>query len=214
MSKTTAPLLSFDARGQLGQTLVYSSWKGRAYARRYVVPANPQTAEQTKTRSVFSGLNAIWRFMPATAQAAWNLYADNSRITARNAWLKANVRALRGSADLTPITLSPAAGSGLTAQGIEVTPTVGGATIAVVEPTLPAGWTIVAAHALAIAQQDPHGATTAEIVSGSDTTTPYSIALTGLTTGTTYVIGAWFEYAKADGSKAYGAAQQTTVTPT
>lgn len=214
MSKTVAPLLSFDARGQLGKTLVYSSWKGRAYARRYVVPANPQTAEQTLTRSVFSGLNAIWRFMPAPAQAAWNLFADNSRITARNAWLKANVSPLREAADLTAILLSPSAGSGLAAQAIDATATPGGALVGLVAPALPQGWSIVSAHAMAIAQQDPHGASTADIVSTSDATDPYDMTLTGMDTGIVYVVGAWFEYAKPDGSRAYGPSLQTTVTPT
>lgn len=214
MSKTVAPLLSFDARGQLGQTLVYSSWKGRAYARRYVIPANPQTAAQTLTRDVFKGLNSIWRFMPAAAQAAWNLYADNSRITARNAWLKANVSPLREAVDLIPITVSPSAGSGLSADAIAVAATIGGATVSVDPPTLPAGWTIANVHALAIRDQDPHGATTAQIVTASDNVAPYDLTLTGMDTGIRYIVGAWIEYTKPDGSPAYGAALQSTVTPT
>lgn len=214
MSKTTAPLLSFDARGQLGETLVYSSWKGRPYARRYVIPANPRTAAQTQTRDTFRGLNSIWRYLPAAAIGAWNLYADNSRITARNAWLKQNVSPLRPATDLQPILLSPAAGGGLTLQSMTATPAIGGATIDVTVPELPTGWTITATHAMAIQNVDPHDPGTPDIAAASATAAPWDITLGGMTTGVQYVVGAWMEVVKSSGQTAYGASLQALVTPT
>jgi hypothetical protein len=52
MAKLKAPLLSFDARGKLADTLVFSSWKGIATARQYVVPANPNTTLQAAQRAL------------------------------------------------------------------------------------------------------------------------------------------------------------------
>jgi len=54
MPKTTAPLLSFDARGQIAHTQVYSSWRGRPYVRRYSVGTNPNTSDQQLTRNAFT----------------------------------------------------------------------------------------------------------------------------------------------------------------
>lgn len=213
MARTIAPLLSFGASGAIAKTQVYSTWKGRAYARRHVIPANPRTEEQTKTRSVFSYLNKLWSYMPAGATAAWQLYGDNSRFTARNGWLKQNLPALREAADLADMVMSPAAGSGIAAEAIAVDAGAGSLTVNLTAPALPNGWAIVRAHAMAVRNVDAHVSETAQAVAGSDDAAPYSIALNGLTSGQSYVAGGWFEYSKPDGSRAYGAALQQVAVP-
>ena len=45
MAKVNAPLLSFGASGKLANSLVFMKWKGIPTARRWLVPANPKTAE-------------------------------------------------------------------------------------------------------------------------------------------------------------------------
>lgn len=77
MAILKAPLLSIDARGQFAKSIVYSGWKGLKTARQHVVPANPQTADQTTQRSkVTSGVSA-WKnyFTHAIGRAAWNRMA-------------------------------------------------------------------------------------------------------------------------------------------
>jgi hypothetical protein len=59
MAKLKAPLLSFDARGKLADTLVFSSWKGIATARQYVVPANPNTTLQQGVRAYMTAIVAL-----------------------------------------------------------------------------------------------------------------------------------------------------------
>lgn len=79
MAILKAPLLSLDARGQFGKSIVYSGWKGLKTARQHVVPANPQTADQTTQRDkVTSGVSA-WKnyFTDATGRAAWSRMALN-----------------------------------------------------------------------------------------------------------------------------------------
>lgn len=204
MSRTTAPLLSFGASGAIAKTQVYASWKGRSYARRYVIPANPQTAEQTLTRSTFSFLTNLWKYMPAAATAAWDLYADNSRITNRNAFLKLNLSNLRAAANLNSIVLSPSAGSGLAASAVVLTPGNDQVTVDVTAPTLPTGWSIDKAVAVAVRDQDPNTGALFVVSAGEDATSAYQIILTGLASAVTYQVQAFFVFTKPDGSKAYG----------
>lgn len=208
MARTVAPLLSFEGSGQIAKTQVYASWKGRSYVRRYTIPANPNSSAQQLTRNTWRWLNDLWKFMPGSAVAAWQLFAESSRITDRNAWLKLNNGPLRTQTDLLTMTLSPSARSGLVAADIALT---GGAlqiTVALTAPTLPAGWTITAAFAAAIQNQDPQTEAFYTVASGTDATDPYSIVLTGLEAATEYLVGGWFEYLKPDGKVAYGRSLQ------
>ena len=214
MARTTAPLLSWSASGQIAQTQVYSRWKGRGYVRRYVIPANPNTVSQQSTRNVFSWLNNFARYLPSGATAAWDLYAANSQITMRNAIIKQNLSTLRGETDLALMIMSPPAGGGLVAKAIGLTPGSESMTVVLTPPDLPTDWTITKAWAMAIRDQDPHTGTYHISVADSDDTTPYSIDLTGLTASVLYQVGGWFEFAKPDGSAAYGISLLDSDTPT
>ncbi len=214
MATTSGPLLSFDARQSLGKTIVYSSWKGISYARRWVLPANPKTAAQTDTRNTFKWLMAVWTFMPAAVQESWNAYAEGQPMTGRNALAKFNVAQLKNDADLTDFLFAPSAKSGPIDGGMTVTPGAGQLTIALTAPTLPVGWTIVQAVAAAIRQQDPQTGTLYTVTAGTDATTPYSIVLTGLTAAQVHRVGGWFKYQKPDLSFAYGRATMSVGTPT
>lgn len=214
MARVTAPLLSFTGSGQIAKTQVYSSWKGRPYVRRYVTPANPNTTAQQETRSTFRFLSQLWKFMPSAAIAGWQLYAANSQITDRNAWMKRNLSPLRSQANLANLVLSPSASSGLVAAAVSFTPGNDQVTVALTAPVLPAGWAIVAAHAAALRQQDPQTGILYTVTYGTDVSSPYSIVLGGLADAQTYVVGGWFEYTKADGSPAFGEATMGTALTT
>lgn len=211
MAKTIAPLLSFDASGAIAKTQVYSTWKGRPYVRRYVVPSNPNTSEQQLTRKVFSWLNNVWKFMPANVQAAWEAYAQTNRFTGINGFIKINNGPLRTETDLVNMTISPSARSGLIADNVTPTPAAGQITVALTAPAVPAGWTVVSAFAACILDQDPQTGTDYAWVSGADTTSAYSIVLSGLAAGD-YLVGGWFSYLKPDGVTAYGRSVQSIVT--
>lgn len=51
MAKVTGPLMSMDARGKFGGTIVFSGWKGRSTVRQWVQPTNPQSANQETARN-------------------------------------------------------------------------------------------------------------------------------------------------------------------
>lgn len=214
MAKVTAPLLAFSARGTIGKTATFATWKGRPYGRIWVSPANPQTAAQTQTRSVFGWLQFTWKVAPPDFTAAWTEYAKGKVMTNRNAFASVNVGLLRPAADLADFIFSPGAGGGLSPLSQIVTPGAGSLTIAVTPPAPPSGWTITRVIAAAIADQDPHTGTLYTMTAGEDLTTPYSIVLSGLTAAQLYRVGAWIEWAKPDGSVAYSPSIQSSGTPT
>jgi hypothetical protein len=72
---------------------------------------------------------------------------------------------------------------------------------------------VTSAFAAAIRDQDPQTGNIFTVVSGSDNSDPYSIALTGLTAAEVYQVGGWFQYAKPDASLAFGQALQQQATP-
>lgn len=214
MARVVAPLLSFSGSGQIGSAQVYAEWKGRPYVRRYVIPSNPNTAEQQLTRNTFAWLNAVWRYMPAAATSAWDLYAEGFRITGRNAFIKVNNGPLREASDLTNFVMSPSARSGIVAASMTLTPGDDQITVDLTAPSLPTGWTISKAIAAAIRQQDPQTGALYQVVAGEDATSAYQIILSGLASAAEYVVGGWFEFTKPDGSLAYGQSIQATETTT
>lgn len=214
MARVTAPLMSFSARGKLANALVFATWNGRDYVRSWVSPANPNTASQQTVRTSFSFLNRLWPYIPAGARGAWELYALNSAFTSRNGWLKQNQPVIRGDTDLADLIISPAAGGGIVDGGVAFTPASAAIDIVITAPTLPTGWSIVAAHALAVQDVDPYGAVTPDIGYATDAATPFEPDISGLIASTDYVVGAWFEFLKANGDSAYGIAttsQETTL---
>ena len=75
MAKLTAPLLSFDARGGLGKTLVFMGWKGIKTVRQFVVPANPKSVLQVLQRSFMTFAVACWKITTTNDKLGWNNYA-------------------------------------------------------------------------------------------------------------------------------------------
>jgi len=213
VAKTTAPLLGFTASGQIGKTQVYGRWKGRGYARRYTVPANPQTAEQTITRNAFSFIQAVFKTAPALVTAPWAAYATGKVLTDRNAFTKFNLPQIRGEADLDLLTLSPGALGGLPPASMVITPGSGQLSVAVNAPSvLPTGWTIAAAVVAAIRDQDPDTGVLTEITAGEDTTSTYTIVLTGLSANL-YQVRAWLRWTRPDGKLAYSPDLKDSDTP-
>lgn len=62
MAKVTGPLFSLEASGGYGGALVFAKWKGRAYVRQLVTPANPHSADQETARNAIrvTGENQRW----------------------------------------------------------------------------------------------------------------------------------------------------------
>lgn len=68
MAKVTGPLMSMDASGAFGGTLVFGKWKGRPTVRQLVTPSNPQTQGQQDARNRVRVLGNGQHFANLTAQ--------------------------------------------------------------------------------------------------------------------------------------------------
>lgn len=197
MSRVTAPLLSFSGSGQIAKTQVYASWRGIAYVRRYVEPANPRSTEQTITRNTFKWLNNVWRIAPADFVAPWTQASKGRPYFNRNLWIKQNLSILRDELDITGIVLSPGAAGGISSP-ITVTPGNDQLTFAGADPSpLPSGWSIVKLVGVAIKQQAADDGTDYEINVVTDTSSPYSVVMTGLDSVTAYVAAGWWVYQRS-----------------
>lgn len=216
MPKTTAPLLSFGASGQIGKTQVYASWKGIAYARRYVIPSNPRSDAQVRNRNIWSLLGTMWLYAPTSVADAFNTFALGKPLTGRNKFFSDNQKLFTADPmrdDITGLIVSPGARGGIPATGIAVTPAATQLTVTQTLPSVPAGWTIAANIAVAVPDQDPVDPFGGLIFSNRDTSGDGINVITGLANGTLYVVGAFLEWTRPDGQTAYSVSLSSTGTP-
>lgn len=90
MALVKAPLLSLEASGKLGNAIVFAKWKGRAYVRSLVTPANPKSGGQVGMRAMFKFLSQDWASIGATPQATWETRADQAIVSPFNAFMSYN----------------------------------------------------------------------------------------------------------------------------
>jgi len=109
---------------------------------------------------------------------------------------------------------SPGARGGISST-ITITPGAGQLTFAGSDPTpLPAGWTIVGLIGAAILEQDPQLDTDYTMNVVSDSSTPFSVVMSGLAATTDYAAAGWWVYQRSASATdlAYSAATATIVT--
>ena len=214
MAKTTAPLLSFGASGAIADTMVYSSWRGIQYVRRFVVPQNPRTVAQTLTRDIFQTLSDMWKLSGSLAIAPWTTFAISKPLTNRNAFMGKNIASLRGDANMDNFIGSPAARGGLPPVSIVTAADVGGITVTVVVPAAPTDWTLESAVGVAFPDQAPEATFIGPVAEAEDAVTPFdTIVFTSLDT-VLHQVSVWLRWTKPDGLAAYGASINSTETPT
>ena len=213
MAKITAPFLSFGASGSLAKTLVASKWKGRPYMRQHVIPANPQSIAQTLTRDAFASAAAIWKLMGPLGIAPWDRFAVGQVLTGRNALQGRYVTENRGEVDLQSWNMSPGAKGGTPlVSAVLSSPGVNDILVTTVTPTPPTGWTVRSTVAMAIRDQDPQTGVLFATTEDEDVGGLLPL-LPNLTTAVSYIVGAWIDWTKPDGSRAYSVATMGAFTP-
>jgi len=209
MPKLTAPLLWMGAKGQIGKTMVMSTWKGVPYARQYVTPANPRTTKQVANRGIWAFLNAAYLYAPTQVKAAFDAFAVGKPLTGRNKFFQDNQKLLAVQPTPTQITnfiFSPGALGGLPPASVTPTPGAGTLSLAITAPTvLPTDWTIQAAVGACIRDQDPDTGVLFNINAGEDLTAAYVVAFAGLAAAD-WAWGAWLRWVRPDGLIAYSPA--------
>lgn len=211
MAKVKAPILSMDARGQIGKSQVYASWRGIQYARQHVIPANPNTAAQQLTRNTLDSLMEQYKRTSTLGRAPWDSATVGRPLTARNQVVKTNLPGLRSAANMQTYQGSPGSLAGLPATAILVanTAVAGELNVTITPPSVPTGWTLVSVIAIAFTDRAPTTKPTDFPQEGEQTTVSPGVgaivAFTGLTAATLYVASGWVKWARPDGRTAYGA---------
>ncbi len=123
MVKVYGPLFSLSASGSLGKAVTFSSWKGRAYVRQRVIPANPQTGPQTGMRAMLKFLSQEWTNLTTAQKDDWTSRAAATVISAFNAYISYNQSRWRSYKN--PSKLDPADETG-TPPGVCITTATGG----------------------------------------------------------------------------------------
>jgi hypothetical protein len=91
MTRVTGPLFSLTASGTIGDVITYSSWKGLAYVRSRVIPANPQTDDQTSIRDTLTAGVSTYRDaaqVPEASKNSWDYYASGTGMSGFNRYIK------------------------------------------------------------------------------------------------------------------------------
>lgn len=216
MAKLHGPLLSFGAQGQIGKTLVTSSWRGIKYARQYVIPANPRTVAQQTNRARFAFLREMYKLAPGPVRDPWLAFSKGRPFTDFNKFVGENNRLLVGQSTLTDALMSPGALGGLPPQAVSADPTAspGELDVEVLAPLqLPDGWTVDHIGAAACTQQDPTTLFATPFVADTAVPPTDTITLTGLPEGVLCVAWGWVVYERPDGRLAYSVSLSDTATP-
>lgn len=212
MAKVTSPILSIGARGQIGKSQVYGSWRGVPYARQYIQPANPNTTAQQLTRNAFTMLSQRFLLMLALGRAPWLAATQGRPLTDRNQFVKTNLGPLRGELDMANFLGSPGARGGIPNTSFAVVAGVAASSLAftVGAPAAPTGWTLDAVIGLAFPDQDPAVLPT-EIATEHEEDPPVvdgdnDFEIVVPQAATTYVCSAWLRWIRPDERIAYGVA--------
>lgn len=91
MTRVTGPLFSLTASGTIGDVITFSSWKGLPYVRSRVIPANPQTDDQTSIRNTMTAGVSTYRDnakVPAASRTSWDFYASGTGMSGFNRFIK------------------------------------------------------------------------------------------------------------------------------
>ena len=83
--------LVLSISGRLGNSVYYPNGK-RQFARRYVVPCNPDTASQRCRRGLFSSAVAKWQNLPSYKKEQWKMKALSHRISGYNLFISKTLR--------------------------------------------------------------------------------------------------------------------------
>ena len=72
MAKVDGPLFSLEARGKIGDAIVFFPWKGRHAVRRWLKPTNPRDVDQKIIRQKLAGLGKCLKAITTPCAAMAN----------------------------------------------------------------------------------------------------------------------------------------------
>lgn len=87
--------------------LTMASWKGILYARKKVIPANPQTAAQTLVREAFAACVTLWRSLHNHMKTWLDTYGVDYAQSGFNVFISKNRAVEQAGTALSPVPANP-----------------------------------------------------------------------------------------------------------
>jgi hypothetical protein len=91
MVKVIAPLMSMEAHGQFGQTLIYAKKGQTCYSKRYKAPINPRSQGQLVQRAAITGITRGWGYAKIWLGMDEPVFPLTDEIGLYHAYLKENL---------------------------------------------------------------------------------------------------------------------------
>jgi len=196
VAKLTAPLFSLTASGTLAKAITFASWKGVAYARTRVIPANPNTLPQQEVRGVFGTATNLWKRMGVQARLPFQNAVRGVPMTARNKHIQVNVPALKDDPNLDDLIMSIAGGNAIVPINATAVDGTNGRVACFCEaPPAPPGYTIGYMVGVAVADGAPSPALSPLCYEASDAAAPYAFDIYCLIDGD-YQVGIWARWVR------------------
>ncbi len=105
MKITFSPLLA-GASGRAADA-VAATWKGIAYIRKFVIPANPKTDAQTAVREAFAACVSLWRSLTTEVKTFLDTYGTGYAMSGYNVFISKNRKAQQDKTALRPVPPNP-----------------------------------------------------------------------------------------------------------
>lgn len=102
MVRLIGPCLSGEARGKFGSMLIFVMLRGRAYAKRYFKPRNPNSSGQIIVRNRQTKALIRWQDATQGTKDLWRTYAKQFRTTGYHAYMSAFIIYMRDHAEAEP----------------------------------------------------------------------------------------------------------------
>jgi hypothetical protein len=92
MAKVTLTLMIHRISGRIG-TPVFYAYRKNQYARRYVIPRNPNTPAQKNRRELFANVVAAWQMLQNYKKDQWNQKAVLEKMSGYNLFISFRLNA-------------------------------------------------------------------------------------------------------------------------
>lgn len=87
MVRLKLPMMSIEASGTFAGEITFSQWKNRMYARKHVIPFNPNDPKQINVRLAFTLVVAGWQTELPAYQLIWDEFAKQFKASGFNVYL-------------------------------------------------------------------------------------------------------------------------------
>lgn len=94
MARVTFSPLITEMSGKCGDA-VFSRWKGVAYVRERVTPANPRSDDQKAQRAALTHTLTMWQSIKSWAKAVWDRYASGYAKSGYNRYIEDNIKLVK-----------------------------------------------------------------------------------------------------------------------